>query len=52
LDFPESPITSEKFIMEEKLKDMLKEIYEDRCEIEEEKSLDFSIHLTYQKQKK
>jgi len=27
--------------MEEKLEDMLKEIYEDRCEIEEEESLDF-----------
>jgi len=40
LNFPESPITSEEFIMEEKLEDMLKEIYEDRCEIEEE-SLDF-----------
>jgi len=41
LDFPESSITSEEFIMEEKLEDMLKEIYEDRCEIEEEESLDF-----------
>jgi len=40
LDFPESPITSEELIMEEKLEDMLKEIYADRCEIEEEK-LDF-----------
>jgi len=41
LDFPESPITSEKLITEQKLEDMLKEIYEDQCEIEEEKSLDF-----------
>jgi len=41
LDFPESPITSEELIMEEKLKDMLKEIYEDRCKIEEEESLNF-----------
>jgi len=29
LDFPESPITSEELIIEEKLEDMLKEIYED-----------------------
>jgi len=28
LDFPESPITSEELIMEEKLEDMLKEIYQ------------------------
>jgi len=34
LDFPKSPITSEELIMEEKLEDMLKEIYEIRCEIE------------------
>jgi len=41
LDFPESPITSEKLIIEEKLEDMLKEIYEDRYEIKEKKSLNF-----------
>jgi len=41
LDFPENPITSEEFIMKENLEDMLKEIYEHRCEIEEEVSLDF-----------
>jgi len=41
LDFPESPITAEKLIMEEKLEDMLKEIYEDRCEIEKKESSDF-----------
>jgi len=32
---------SEELIIEEKLEDMLKEIYKDRCEIEEEESLDF-----------
>jgi len=41
LDFPKSPITSEELIMEEKLEDVLKEIYKDRCEIEEKASLDF-----------
>jgi len=30
-----------KKIMKEKLEDILKEIYEDQCEIEEEESLDF-----------
>jgi len=41
LDFPENPITSEELIMEEKLEDMLKEIYEDWCEIEEEEIIKF-----------
>jgi len=41
LDFPESPITSEEFIIKKKLEDILKEIYEDRCKIEEEELLDF-----------
>jgi len=41
LDFPESPITSEELTMEQKLEGMLKQIYKDRYEIEENKSLDF-----------
>jgi len=51
LDFPESPITSEELIIEKKLEDMLKEIYKNRCEIEEEESLDF-LNSFDQKQKK
>jgi len=35
LDFPKSPIMLEELIIEEKLEDMFKKIYEDRCEIEE-----------------
>ncbi|KYN09182.1 hypothetical protein ALC57_18709 [Trachymyrmex cornetzi] len=41
LDFPESPITSEEITMERKIEKMLKGIYEDYFEIEEEESLDF-----------
>jgi len=34
-------ITSEELIMEKKLEDILKEIYEDWCEIEKEESFGF-----------
>jgi len=41
LNFPDSPVTSDELMMGQKMEVMLKEMYEDGYDMEEEESLDF-----------